>query len=249
MAAPAALSGIPEKSSEKQGVPSSLLPSILPSKLEEPSERKRVDLPAPDWGLWTSFTEAWWRLGAKLSLKANHWLWVQHREEKASTLFGGLEAVWPLMGSTGLLGRVMGALWALSVAGLCAWKGSSGESQGEDEDEEKADTPLGCWVSATGDCSCSCTVLAEDGDVIDRPNKHVKNNSKLYNCTFKYKKTQMNATYVNVWYLENPQTNREKAFLPDNLINEAHTSYLKLLAESHPSHSSEKVEMEGWKGR
>lgn len=67
-----------------------------------------------------SFTEARWRVGAKLSLNANHWLWDQHKEEKASTLFGGLEAVWHLMGSTGSLGRVMGALWALSVVGLSA---------------------------------------------------------------------------------------------------------------------------------
>lgn len=43
-----ALSGIPEKTSEKQGPLSSLPPSILPSKPEEPSEKKRVVLPEPD---------------------------------------------------------------------------------------------------------------------------------------------------------------------------------------------------------
>lgn len=37
--------------------------------------------------------------------------------------------------------------------------------------------------------------------------------------------------------------------LSDHLMSEAHTFYLKLLAQSHLSHSSEKVEMEGWKGR
>lgn len=45
--------------------------------------------------------------------------------------------------------------------------------------------------------------------------------------------------------------NRKKAFfsLSDHLMSEAHTFYLKFLAQSHLSHSSEKVEMEGWKGR
>ena len=65
-----------------------------------------------------SFTEARWRVDAKLSLKANHWLWDQHKEEKASTLFGGLEATGLLAGSTGSLRKVMGALWALSAVGL-----------------------------------------------------------------------------------------------------------------------------------
>lgn len=43
-----ALSGIPEKTSEKQKALSSLPLSVLPSKPEEPLEKKRFDLPEPD---------------------------------------------------------------------------------------------------------------------------------------------------------------------------------------------------------
>ena len=84
----------------------------------------------------------------KLSLKAIHWLWDQDTEEKVSTLFGGLAVAGLLMGSTGSEGWVMGALWALAGAGLSTWKGFSGESQGEDVDEEKEETSLECWHSA-----------------------------------------------------------------------------------------------------
>lgn len=110
-----------------------------------------------------------------MSLKAIHWLWDQDTEEKASTLLRGLAAVWLLMGSTGSLGRVMGALWALAGVGLSAWKGLSGESQGEDVDEEKEETSLDCWLSArVGERSRCGTVSAEEGVVIDRGNKHDK---------------------------------------------------------------------------
>lgn len=104
-----------------------------------------------------------------------HWLWDQDTEEKASTLFGGLAAAGLLMGSTGSVGRVMGALWALTGTGLSAWKGFSGESQGEDVDEEKEETSLDCWLSARGgERSCCGAVSAEGGDVIDRGDKHDK---------------------------------------------------------------------------
>lgn len=119
----------------------------------ESSERKRLDLPEPDGGLWSSLTdvpEPCRRGGAKLSLKAIHWLWDQDTEEKASTLFGGLAAGELLIGSTGSVGRVMGALWALAGIGLSAWKGFSGESQGEDVVEEKEETSLDCWLSTRG---------------------------------------------------------------------------------------------------
>lgn len=56
------------------------------------------------------------------------------------------------MGSTGSVGRVMGALWALAGAGFRAWKGFSGESQGEDVDEEKEEASLGCSARG-GECS------------------------------------------------------------------------------------------------
>lgn len=93
--------------------------------------------------------------------------------EKASTLFGGLAAAWLLMGSTGSLGRVRGALWALACVGLSAWKGLSGESQGEDADEENDETSLDCWPSARGgEGSRCCAISAEEGDVIHRSNKH-----------------------------------------------------------------------------
>lgn len=44
----------------------------------------------------------------------------------------------------------MGALWALAGIGLSAWKGFSGESQGEDVVEEKEETSLDCWLSTRG---------------------------------------------------------------------------------------------------
>lgn len=73
------------------------------------------------------------------------------------------------MGSTGSVGRVMGALWARAGAGLSAWKAFSGESQGEEVDEEKEETSLDCWLSARGGVgSRGGTVSAEGGDVIDR---------------------------------------------------------------------------------
>lgn len=73
------------------------------------------------------------------------------------------------MGSTGSVGRVIGALWALAGTGLSAWKGSSGESQGEDVDEEKEETSLDCWLSASGGERSRCgAVSAEGGDVMDR---------------------------------------------------------------------------------
>lgn len=77
------------------------------------------------------------------------------------------------MGSTGSVGRVMGALWALAGTGLRAWKGFSGESQGEDVDEENEETSLDC--SARGGARSSCSaVSAEGGDVIERGDKHNK---------------------------------------------------------------------------
>lgn len=79
------------------------------------------------------------------------------------------------MGSIGSVGRVMGALWALAGTGLSAWKGFSGESQGEDADEEKEETSLDCWLSARGgECSRCITVSAEGGDVIDRGDSNDK---------------------------------------------------------------------------
>lgn len=79
------------------------------------------------------------------------------------------------MGSTGSVGRVMGALWALAGTGLSAWKGFSGESQGEEVDEEKEETSLDCWLSARGgERSRWGTASAERGDVIDRGDKHDK---------------------------------------------------------------------------
>lgn len=79
------------------------------------------------------------------------------------------------MGSTDSVGRVMGALWARAGTGLSAWKAYSGESQGEDVDEEKEETSLVCWPSAKGGEGSRCgTVSAEGGDVIDRGNKNDK---------------------------------------------------------------------------
>lgn len=89
-----------------------------------------------------------------------------------------------LMGSTGSVGWVMGALWALAGAGLSAWKGFSGESQGEDVDEEKEETSLDCWLSAKGgEGSCGGTVSAEGGNVINRASKHNK-------CKAEYRRTR-----------------------------------------------------------
>lgn len=80
------------------------------------------------------------------------------------------------MGSTGSLGRVMGALWALAGIGLSASKGLSGESQGDDVDEEKEETSLDGGPSATGGEHSRCdTVSTEEGVVIDGGNKHDKN--------------------------------------------------------------------------
>lgn len=78
-------------------------------------------------------------------------------------LFGGLAAAELLMGSTGSVGRVMGALWALAGMGLSAWKGFSGESQGEDVDEEKEETSLDCWLSARGGEGCRCGIVSAEG--------------------------------------------------------------------------------------
>lgn len=77
-----------------------------------------------------------------------------------------------LMGSTGSAGRVMGALWARAGTGLSGWKGFSGESQGEDVDEEKEETSLDCWLSARGgDGSCCRTVSAEVSSVFEAAGK------------------------------------------------------------------------------
>lgn len=79
------------------------------------------------------------------------------------------------MGSTGSVGRVMGALWALAGTGLSAWKGFSGESHGEDVDEENEETFLDSWLSASGGERSRCgAVSAEGGDVIDRGDKRDK---------------------------------------------------------------------------
>lgn len=81
------------------------------------------------------------------------------------------------MGSIGSAGRVMGALWARAGTGLSAWKGFSGESQGEDVDEEKEETSLDCWLSAKGGERSRCTtVSAEEGDDDDGKggNKSIK---------------------------------------------------------------------------
>lgn len=81
------------------------------------------------------------------------------------------------MGSTGSAGRVMGALWARAGAGLSAWKAFSGESQGEEVDEEKEETSLDCWLSARGGVlrSRGGTGSTEGGgDVIDRGHVHHK---------------------------------------------------------------------------
>lgn len=92
-----------------------------------------------------------------------------------SALFGGLGVAVFLMGSTGSVGWVMGALWALAGMGLSAWKGFSGESHGEDVDDEKEETSLDCWLSARGgDCSRCGALSADGGNVIDRGGKHDK---------------------------------------------------------------------------
>lgn len=67
--------------------------------------------------------------------------------EKASTLFGGLWATGLLTGSS--VGRVRGALRARAGAGLSTWGGSSGDSQGEDVEDEKEVTSLGGWIFAS----------------------------------------------------------------------------------------------------
>lgn len=67
------------------------------------------------------------------------------------------------MGSMGSVGRVMGALWALAGTGLRAWKGFSGESQGEEVDEEKEDTSLDCWLSARGGERSRCVAASAGG--------------------------------------------------------------------------------------
>lgn len=166
-AAPIALSAGPEKASVKPELPSSLLPCVLLLESAESSENKRLCLPEPAWGLWVSLTPPWCRGGTNASPKAIHWLWDQDAWEKASTLFGGLPSSWILMGSTGSAGRVMGALWARAGMGLTAWKAFSGESHGEDVDEETVETSLDRWLSsAGGERSGSGTVSAEGADVI-----------------------------------------------------------------------------------
>lgn len=88
--------------------------------------------------------------------------------EKASTLFGGLTAAGLLMGSAASVGRVMGALWALVGAGLSAWEGFSGESKGEEVDEEKEETSLDCWLLPKwGEHLCCRMVLAESSRGFD----------------------------------------------------------------------------------
>lgn len=77
------------------------------------------------------------------------------------------------MASTGSVGRVMGALWALAGTGLRAWKGFSGESQGEDVDDENEEASLDCSARG-GECSGCSAVSAEGGDVIGRRDKHNK---------------------------------------------------------------------------
>lgn len=78
------------------------------------------------------------------------------------------------MGSTGSVGRVMGALWALAGTGLSACEGFSGESQGEEVDEEKEETSLDCWLSARGGEPSRCSTVSaggwgvEGGDVFDK---------------------------------------------------------------------------------
>lgn len=79
------------------------------------------------------------------------------------TLLGGLAAEGLLIGSTGSVGSVMGALWALAGMGLSACGGFSGESQGEEVDEEKEETSLDCWLSARGGEHSRCSTVAADG--------------------------------------------------------------------------------------
>lgn len=58
----------------------------------------------------------------------------------------------------------MGALRALAGTGFSAWTGFSGESQGEDVDEEKEETSLDGRLSARGGEGSGCgTVSAEGG--------------------------------------------------------------------------------------
>lgn len=146
----AGLSLTPQKTSEKQVKQSSRLATALPWVSDDSSGRKRLDLPELGKGRRGSFTGGpvlWCRTGAKLSLKAIHWLWDQLTVEKASTLFGGLWASGLLMGSS--VGRVMGALRARAGAGLRAWLGSSGESQGEEVEDEREATSLDGWIFAS----------------------------------------------------------------------------------------------------
>lgn len=115
---------------------------------------------------------------------------------------------------------------------------------------------MGCWVSATeGDCSCCSTASAEEGDVIGKCNEHDKSNRHYTfncNCAFKPKKKKKRFRFLynkSIKMYSIKKKTRKKVFLSVHLINEAHTFYLKLLAQSHLSHLPEKMEMEGWKGR
>lgn len=141
----AAAEALSQKTSETHRLLSS-----LPYVSAESSDRKRLDLQAPARNLWSSITDGP-RRHAVLSPKAIHWFWDQDEEEKPSTFSGGgAMAAGLLMGSMGSESWVRGALWALDRAGVRTWKGASGESQGEDVDEEKEETSLDCWSSAKG---------------------------------------------------------------------------------------------------
>lgn len=180
------IDAIPEKTSVKPR--SSLLAAALQWASADSSDRKRLDLPEPAGALWISFTEGpgpWQRGGVKLSLKAIHWLCDQDTEEKASTLFGGLEGGGLLTGSKGSAGPVMGALWARAGTGLRVWKGVSGESQGEDVDEEKEDKSLdGRFSVMGGEGSGRVAVSAEERNVIDRVGKQDKDKAESKWQTF-----------------------------------------------------------------
>lgn len=66
----------------------------------------------------------------------------------------------------------MGALWARAGPGFSAWKGVSGESQGEDVDEEKEDKSLEGRFSVMGGEGSGCgAVSADERNVIDRGGK------------------------------------------------------------------------------
>lgn len=60
------------------------------------------------------------------------------------------------------VGRVMGALWARAGAGLSAWEDSSGESQGEEVEDEKEVTSLDGWIFASDGKHLCCSVASAE---------------------------------------------------------------------------------------